>query len=137
MIRRGQDRWRLVLGLLAVLFGIATLVHGGTVLSGDPAAVAAAGRVVPFVLVFNVCAGGVYVLGGITTVLRHRAALWIAWALAVSTLLVFVALGVHVALGGEFERRTVLAMSLRSTFWVLQALVLPRLIVDHSPSAEP
>lgn len=34
----------------------------------------------------------------------------------------------HVATGGAFETRTAVAMSVRSVFWVVQALVLPRLL---------
>ena len=53
--------------------------------------------------------------------------------LAVATLVVFVAFGVHVLAGGAFELRTVIAMTLRSGFWVTQALLLPRVLDRRMP----
>ena len=91
-------RW--ALGALAVAFGLATLLEGGSVLFGGPSARAAAGNVVPFVLVFNFVAGFGYVLAGVATLRQRRWALWIARGLALSTLAVFVALAVHALLGG-------------------------------------
>ena len=41
--------------------------------------------------------------------------------LAVATLAVFIALGLHIFLGGEFEMRTVGAMIIRSSVWVVIA----------------
>jgi hypothetical protein len=121
---RGLGRW--LLGGLAVAFGLATLVEGGHVLFGGDAARAEAGDVVPFVLMFNFGAGFAYVVGGLATLLGRPWAVGVARALAVSTLLVFAALGVHVLSGGAHELRTVIAMTLRSAFWITQALLLPR-----------
>lgn len=122
----GPERWRWLAGGLAIVFGIATLVEGGHVLFGGPEARAAAGNYVPFVLWFNFVAGFVYVLAGLATLARRPWSVAVARALAVTTLLVFVAFGVHVARGGAFELRTVVAMTLRSLFWIVQALVLAR-----------
>jgi hypothetical protein len=63
--RSTPGRW--ALGLAAVLFGVATLVEGRQVLFGGPAARAAAGNVVPLVLLFNFDAGFVYVTAGLAT----------------------------------------------------------------------
>lgn len=120
--------WRWVAGGLAVAFGLATVVEGGSVLLGGPAARAEAGQVVPFVLAFNFAAGFVYVAAGAATVAGRTWATWLALALAASTLLVFAAFGVHVIRGGEFEARTVAAMTMRSAFWVVQSLTLPMLL---------
>ncbi|MEZ4446219.1 MAG: hypothetical protein R3B72_44490 [Polyangiaceae bacterium] len=114
--------------MLAIAFGVATLVEGGHVLFGGPVARAAAGDVVPFVLMFNFGAGFAYVLGGLASLFRHRWAVWMARAVALSTLLVFAAFGIHVLTGGSYEQRTLWAMALRSGFWVAQALMLPRLL---------
>jgi len=111
-----------------VAFGLATIVEGGSVLLGGPAARAEAGHVVPFVLAFNFAAGFVYVAAGAATLAGRAWAAWLALALASSTLLVFAAFGVHVSQGGEFEVRTVAAMTLRSAFWVVQSLTLPTLL---------
>ena len=115
-----------------MVFGTATLIEGGHVLFGGPAARAEAGNVVDFVLTFNFGAGFAYVLTGGATLARRPWAVWIARALAVATLLVFAAFGAHVLQGGAYERRTVIAMTLRSTFWVVQALVLPRLLATST-----
>lgn len=119
-------RW--LLGGMAVVFGVATLLEGGTVLWGGPAARAEAGNVVPFVLMFNFGAGFAYVAGGLATLLGRGWSILVARGLAISTLLVFAAFGVHVLSGGSHETRTLIAMTLRSGFWVAQALLLPRLL---------
>lgn len=120
-----MKKW--VLGLFAVAFGLATLVEGGHVIFGGPAARAEVGHYVPFVLYFNFGAAFVYLLAGVSTIREHRSALVLARALAAATALVFVAFGVHVALGGAFERRTVAAMTLRTVFWAVQAFFLSRM----------
>lgn len=108
-------------GSLAVAFGGATLVEGGHVLFGGPEARAEVGHVVPFVLAFNFAAGFVYVAAGVGAALQRGWSARLAEALAVATLLVFAAFGVHVWQGGAFEQRTVGAMVLRSGFWVALA----------------
>jgi hypothetical protein len=120
--------WRWLAGGLALVFGLATLGEGGHVLFGGAAARAEAGNVVPAVLGFNFAAGFFYVLAGAATLARRPWAVWIARGLAASTLLVYAGFGVYVLAGGAYEPRTVVAMGLRSLFWVAQALVLPRLL---------
>ncbi len=121
--RRGL---RLTLGIVALVFGAATLREGGRVLFGGPEVRAAAGHVVPFVLTFNFGAGFVYLAAGVATLARRRSAAWLARALAASTLVVFAALGLHILLGGAYERRTVLAMAFRSALWCVEAWLVPR-----------
>ena len=120
-------------GILAILFGVLTIASGGRALFGDEAARKAVGAAVPFVLWFNFGAGFAYVLAGLAALLGGSWATWIARALAVATLVVFVAFGVHVLAGGAFELRTVIAMTLRSGFWVTQALLLPRVLDRRMP----
>lgn len=119
-------RGRLWAGGLAIAFGAATLFEGGHVLFGGPETRAEAGDIVLFVLVFNFSAGFAYLAAGLGAVLGRRWAVWLAWTLAASTALVFVAFGVHVARGGAFELRTVAAMSVRTGFWIAQSFVLSR-----------
>jgi hypothetical protein len=118
-------RW--LAGGLALVFGVATLNEGGHVLFGGAAAREEAGQVVDFVLRFNFGAGFLYLAAGAATLLGWRWATVVARVLAVATLAVFAAFGVHVLTGGAFEPRTVVAMTVRSAFWVAQALVLPGL----------
>lgn len=117
---------RRIAGAVATLFGLATIVEGGHVLFGGPAARAAAGHVVGFVLIFNFAAGFGYVATGVAAALGRGWAATAARGLAAATLVVFAGFGVHVAAGGAFEPRTVVAMTLRAGFWVVQAWLLGR-----------
>jgi hypothetical protein len=119
-------RWPLrVAAVVAVGFGLLTIKSGGAVLAGGEAA-RAAGQVVPFVLWFNFAAGFAYVAAGIGLWMRRRWAAWLAVCVAVATLTVFAAFGIHVAIGGEYETRTVGAMTLRSAVWVAIAALACR-----------
>ncbi len=109
------------LGLAAVLFGLVTIMEGGHVLFGGPEPAAAAGAYVPFVVWFNFLAGFAYIAAGLGLLTGRPWGGRLALVLALATLLVFAAFGVHIALGGAYETRTVLAMTLRSGFWVLAA----------------
>jgi hypothetical protein len=114
--------WRAV-ALVAVLFGLVTLREGGMTLSGDEAAVEAAGNYVPFVLWFNFAAGFAYVVAGIGLWLQKHWAVWLAVAIAAATALTFAAFGAHIYSGGAYEKRTVVAMSLRTLVWVTIAAI--------------
>ncbi len=120
--------WRFLAGGLALAFAIPTLLEGGHTLFGTPAAGAEPRHFVPFVVAFNFAAGFAYLAAGAGTLAGRRWALWVARGLAVTTLLVFAAFGLHVLRGGAYEARTFAAMTIRSTFWLAQALVLARLL---------
>jgi hypothetical protein len=115
--------WPRAVALVAVVFGLMTIREGGMTLSGDEAAVEAAGNYVPFVLWFNFAAGFAYVVAGIGLWLQKRWAVWLAAAIAAATALTFAAFGAHIYSGGAYERRTVVAMSLRTLVWVTIAAV--------------
>ncbi|MBZ0129793.1 MAG: hypothetical protein K8F59_11825 [Rhodobacteraceae bacterium] len=115
-----------ILAALAAVFGILTIFSGGNVLFGPDEARAAAGNYVGFVLWFNFLAGWVYVLAAIGLWLGRAWALRLAALIAIATSLA--ALGfVAVALSGTaFEPRTVGAMAIRVTFWVVVAILARR-----------
>lgn len=130
----GGSWWLRVAAVVAVAFGVLTVKEGGAVLFTDGAARAAAGNYVPFVLWFNFLAGFGYVVAGIGLWWRRRWAAWLALALVAATALVFAAFGMHVALGGVYERRTVVAMSLRTTVWAaIAAVAWQRLLRRGAP----
>ena len=117
----GRPRWAIFAAVVAVLFGILTVVSGGRALFGDSAARAAVGDAVPFVLWFNFLSGFAYVLAGIGLFWWKRwAAIWSA-GIAIAILVIFAAFGWHVLNGGAFEMRTVGAMVLRSGTWIVIA----------------
>ena len=79
-------------------------------------------------------AGFAYVIAGVGLWMRRRWATWLAMAIAVATALVFLAFGVHVALGGAWERRTVIAMTLRTLVWVGIAAIAWRRSTANAPA---
>lgn len=123
----------IVAGVIAVIFGLATIASGGRALFGDEAARSAVGAAVPFVLWFNFGAGFAYVAAGIGLMLRLRWAVWLSALIAASTLAVFLAFAVHVWLGGAYEMRTVGAMTLRSIVWLAIAVVARRMMSIPQP----
>jgi hypothetical protein len=102
---------------LAGIFGVATVMAGGTALFGGEAARAAASNAVPFVLWFNFLAGFAYVAAAIGLWRRNGWAVPLSIAILLATLAVFAAFGIHIWRGGPYEMRTVAAMSLRSAVW--------------------
>lgn len=112
-----------LISIVAILFGMLTIKSGGMVLFTEGEAHQAAGDYVPFVLWFNFMAGFAYIVAGIGLWLQRRWAASLALIIAVATVMVFIALGVHIYSGGAYEMRTVVAMSLRSGVWTTIALV--------------
>ena len=131
----GRGIWMRVIALIAIGFGLMTIREGGAVLFYDGAARDAAGSYVPFVLWFNFLAGFAYVIAGVGLWMRRRWATWLAMAIAVATALVFLAFGVHVALGGAWEQRTVIAMTLRTLVWAGIAAMAWRRSAANVPTA--
>ena len=114
------------LSIAAIIFGVITVLSGGRALFGDAAAQAAVGNAVGFVLWFNFLAGFAYVLVGAALWRGRRWASWGAGALALATALVAAAFGWHVMNDGAFEIRTVGAMIIRMTFWLIVFFALRR-----------
>ena len=123
MMIRQRPAWVLISVIIAVVFGIMTIKSGGSVLFFNGEARQAAGNYVDFVLWFNFLAGFFYVAAGIGIWLEKAWAAKVAITIAVLTLLVFAAFGVHILNGGEYEHRTVIAMSVRSLLWTAIAVI--------------
>jgi hypothetical protein len=115
-----------VLALVAIGFGGVTILVGGRTLFGGVEARSAAGNIVAFVLWFNFAAGFAYIIAGIGLLLRKRWAAYLSMAIAVATIAVFIALGIHIFIGLAFEERTVGAMMIRSAVWVTIAVLACR-----------
>lgn len=114
------------LAIAAIAFGVLTVFSGGRALFGGMEARAELGNIVPFVLWFNFTAGFVYVLAGVALLLARRWAAPVALLLAVSTAGVFLAFAAHIIAGGAFEARTAGALTIRSLFWIVVALIALR-----------
>ena len=113
-----------IVAAFAVVFGILTIVSGGSVLFGGADIKALAGATVAFVLWFNFLSGFVYVLAGIGIARRTDWAFRLSVGLVVLIAIVFLLLGLHILQGGAFELRTVIAMLFRLAVWALISLVL-------------
>ena len=113
-----RPRWAAILALVAIVFGIVTIIVGGKTLFGGTKVRIAAGNIVPFVLWFNFVAGFAYVIAGLGLFWWKRWAAQLSAAIAVATMDVFIAFGIHIFLGGMFEGRTVGAMIFRSAVWI-------------------
>lgn len=114
------------LAIAAIAFGVLTVFSGGRALFGGMEAHAELGNIVPFVLWFNFMAGFAYVAAGVALLRTKRWAAPLALLLAAATVLFFLVFAGHIAGGGAFEVRTVGALSLRSLFWIVVALLALR-----------
>lgn len=135
-MKNQQQRDPLVwaISLIAAGFGLLTIKEGGMTLIGNEAAVSAAGNYVPFVLWFNFAAGFAYVIAAAGLWMQQRWAVWLAIAIAASTALVFAAFGAYVITGGLYEKRTVIAMSMRTLVWVTIAAIAWRRLLRMKPA---
>ncbi len=119
-----KPRWVPAAALIAVLFGLLTLKSGGLTLFVDGPDRAAAGHYVPFVLWFNFLAGFAYIIAGVGLFLWRKWAVSLAMVIFVATLVIFIGFGAHISLGGLYELRTVKAMILRTSFWLVIAFLV-------------
>lgn len=108
-----------VAAIIAIAFGLLTLVSGGRALFGG----ADMGAVVPFVLWFNFMAGFAYVAAGLGFWFRTDWATVLSIAIALATAVVFAAFLWNVSKGVAFEARTMGAMGLRLVVWVIISIV--------------
>ncbi len=117
-----RPRLAILAGVVAIVFGVATLYSGGSVVLVDGPARVAAGDYIPFVVWFNFLAGFFYIIAGVGLLLWRKCAIQLSALIALSTILVFAFLGIYIAQGNLYEMRTVAAMVLRSTIWIVIAL---------------
>lgn len=132
MTIRKRPVWVWITAITAVIFGMMTIKSGGSVLFINGEARQAAGNYVDFVLWFNFSAGFFYIAAGIGIWLEKAWTPTAAVTLAALTLLVFAAFGVHILNGGEYEPRTVIAMSLRSLVWTAIAVTCWRQLLRRA-----
>ena len=118
-----RNVWVRSAAIFAVLFGVLTIVSGGTALFGSEEAKAMAGNTVAFVLWFNFLAGFLYVVAGIGLHAWRPWASRLALLIAVANMLVLLAFTVHVFSGYVYEMRTVWAMLFRCGVWITIAMV--------------
>lgn len=121
-LKAKRSHWVGALALVALLFGLLTIASGGATLFNAQAR-QMAGNIVAFILWFNFLAGFAYVIAGIGLWRLQRWSLWLSFAIAIITLVMFGLFGIEVLNGGLFEMRTVGAMSLRAIVWLAISVV--------------
>lgn len=107
-----------IAGVVAIVFGVMTVLSGGTALFGGKSVEQAVGGAVPFVLWFNFLAGFFYVLAGLGLMLRRKWAMLLSGAILSASLVVLALLAMHVMRGGLYETRTLGAMVFRCVVWL-------------------
>ncbi len=117
-----RSRWVGPLAIIAVVFGLLTIISGGRTLFNAEAQ-QLAGDYVAFVLWFNFLAGFAYVIAGVGVWFWQRWSVWLSFAIAAATLVIFVAFGIQIWRGGSYEMRTVAAMGLRTVTWLVISAV--------------
>lgn len=125
-----QSPWLRTSAVVALIFGVLTIISGGRTLF-NAAAQQQAGNYVPYVLWFNFLAGFAYVIAGIGLWLQQRWSIWLASVIAAATLLVFATFGFQIWAGGAYEMRTVGAMGLRAVVWLLIVAVAYGKLANH------
>lgn len=125
VLENKRPKWLTIVSIVVILFGVATIKEGGTVLFTEAGKISA-GNFVPFVLWFNFIAGFAYILAGIAFLKLKSCVRRLATVIAVSTVIVFIMFGIHIFNGGAYELRTVMAMILRSTLWISVAVAALR-----------
>lgn len=111
-----------LMSMVAVAFGLMTILGGaGVLLEGDTAR-RIAGDYVPSVIWFNFLAGFLYVAAGIGIWTRARWSVAFSIGIVVGTADVLLALVVYALAGGSYEIRTMVAMALRTGVWLALAL---------------
>lgn len=93
MVANRMANW---MAIAAIVFGVGTVLTGGRALFGSLESRADFGKAVPFVLWFNFLAGFFFIVSGAGLLLCRRWAVYTSLCVAVSTIFVFVAFGVHV-----------------------------------------
>ena len=130
-----RSRTQQVAAVVALVFGLATIASGASVLFGPEQARQAAGHVVPFVLWFNFVTGFLYVAAGIGLWRARLWGFWLSAGLALALAVVFALFMERVATGGPSEMRTLYALAFRFTVWCLITIVAYRVILRRNAAA--
>lgn len=111
---------KLLISLSATIFGLATITAGGSVIFFNDGAF---GRVIPWVVWFNFFSGFIYVAASLYVWIDPRVAYKLSVYIFITTSVIFVLLGIHIASGLAYEKRTVAAMGFRWIVWAVISLI--------------
>lgn len=125
-----------IIAIVAVVFGLMTIVSGGSVLFFTNTFQKQVGNFVPIVVWFNFFIGFAYVIVGCSLWSRKRFAVWGSFFIVCTSLLIFVVLVAHILQGRLYEVRTVFAMIFRIVMWTLIASFSHRQIIHKQDQFE-
>ena len=113
--------WLRTATVIALLAGVMSVIGGGAVLSGGDELQLSAGPYPTFVEWFNFIGGFIYLIAGAGVWTRQRWAALLSCLIAATTLLVSLAVGLHVAAGASQDMHLLVNVGLRSAWWLLIA----------------
>lgn len=125
LLKLNRSFWIRSVAVFVIVFGLLTLISGGSVLFSEQGR-QTAGNYVAFVVWFNFLAGFVYVIAGFGLWSLQRWAVCLSFLIAGATLIAFIAFGLHMLAGGSYAMRTVGAMSLRTVIWFVISIIAYR-----------
>ena len=111
-----------IAAVVAVAFGLLTVVEGGRALFGG----AEMGEFVPLFLGFIFAAGFAYVFAGMGLCYGKTGAGMLSMAIAAATAVVLAGFLWHVWHGGAYETRTMVALPVRLGLWIIIAAIAIR-----------
>ena len=117
-------RWTKPIAVIALIFGVLTVISGGNVLFGPAQAQEMAGNYLPFVVWFNFLAGFAYITAAISLWMGKGWAVWLAGFIAAATAVIILGFAIAIIRGSAFEMRTVGALAFRFLFWTLIAAAM-------------
>lgn len=122
-IQKNKPIWIIALSAITIIFGIITIFAGGNALFTESGKLAA-GKIVSLILWYNFIAGFFYIAAGIAIFRQKSMAIRIAMLLANSSIAIYFALLMHIFEGNVYEMRTLIAMTLRTFYWIAIATIV-------------
>ncbi len=113
----------LICSLVGIVFGLATIKSGGSVIFIDGSFRKSVGNYISFIVWFNFLFGFVYLAASAGLWYQKRWAVWVSLLIASATLIAFGVLIIYIVSGGLYELRTIYAMIFRFTVWLLISIV--------------
>jgi hypothetical protein len=123
-----------IIAAVSGLFGLLTIVSGGSVLLFTGTFQEQVGNFVPFVVWFNFLMGFFYIIAGYGLWIRKKWAIWVSIFIASTSLVTLGLLGLHGFKGGIYEIRTVFAMIFRIVVWTIISIFAYRQIIHKTSS---
>ncbi len=123
-----------VIAIFSIVFGLMSIMAGGSVLFVDGAVREALGSYVAFVVWFNFVSGFFYLAAGVGLFTRKKWVFGLAALFSIQTLIVLLLFAMTVVTGIDYEPRTFVAMVLRLIIWITIATVAYKTIYRYRTS---